>query len=172
MTTTALEQFRDLMAGDADGDPRAMLETVVGLFDARFDGESELTIAEVSELVGVSADTLRYYERAGLVSVPRRSSGHRLYDRAAIGRVVFISRLRASDMPIRDIERYVRLVEEGEHTVPDRLGILLAHRERVRQRLADMRWALAIVDFKIDRYDGPAAGRAPASCLPTSTERN
>ncbi|MGI8722018.1 MAG: MerR family transcriptional regulator, partial [Geodermatophilaceae bacterium] len=60
-----------------------------------------LPIAEVSVLTGVTAHTLRYYERIGLVSVGRDGGGRRSYDRETLGRVVFITRLRMSDMPIR-----------------------------------------------------------------------
>lgn len=165
--TTALEQFKDLMDGEGGGDAVPELsEALVALLDATIEDADRLGIAEVGGLVGVSTDTLRYYEKAGLVTVPRNASGHRLYDKRAIGRVVFITRLRASDMPIRDIERYVRLVDEGPHTVPDRLELLLAHRDEVRRRLSDMRWALAIVDHKIATYGGGAC------CPPSPDERN
>ncbi len=113
-----------------------------------------LPIAEVSELTGVTAHTLRYYERIGLVTVARNPSGRRVYDREALGRVVFVTRLRMSDMPIRDIQRYVGLAEQGESTVPERLDLLHAHRATIQSRMADLRWALAVVDYKITTYGG------------------
>lgn len=116
-----------------------------------------LTIAEVSELTGVTAHTLRYYERIRLVAVARNAAGRRVYDREALGRVIFISRLRMSDMPIRVIQRYLGLVEQGESTVPERLDLLNEHRASIQSRMGDLQWALAVVDYKITTYGGHCA---------------
>ena len=116
--------------------------------------EGPFGIAEVSDLTGVSAHTLRYYERAGLAEVGRDESGYRSYDRESIGRIIFIARLRLSDMPIRDIARYLALVEDGEHSVPERRQLLEDHRESIRRQLADLQAALAVVDYKIATYGG------------------
>jgi DNA-binding transcriptional MerR regulator len=116
-----------------------------------------LPISAVAELTGTTQHTLRYYERIGLVDVGRDSAGRRAYDADSVARVVFISRLRASAMPIRDIHRYVELAELGPSTEPDRLALMVAHRERVRQQIATMQAALDVVDFKITIYGGGAA---------------
>lgn len=150
--TTTLDQFRELMERDDPDNPPVLTNELVGSLDRDVRESDGLTIAAVSELVGVTADTLRYYEKANLVQVPRLPSGHRLYDRVAIGRVIFITRLRASDMPIRDIEHYIALADQGEETVPERLELMRAHRRRIEERIADMQWALAIVDYKINSY--------------------
>jgi DNA-binding transcriptional MerR regulator len=113
-----------------------------------------MAIAEVAALTGVSAHTLRYYERIGLVDVPRDAAGRRVYDRDALGRVVFITRLRDSDMPIAAIARYVELVKQGPETEPERLALLEAHREDILHRLHDLQAALAVVDYKITTYGG------------------
>lgn len=113
-----------------------------------------MTIADVAELTGLSAHTLRYYERIGLVEVPRDAAGHRLYDRDAVGRVVFITRLRDSDMPIAAIARYVEMVKQGPGTEPERLALLEAHRDDILNRLHDLQAALAVVDYKIRTYGG------------------
>jgi DNA-binding transcriptional MerR regulator len=113
-----------------------------------------MAIAEVAELTGLSAHTLRYYERIGLVEVPRDAAGRRLYDREAVGRVVFITRLRDSDMPIAAIARYVELVKQGPSTEPERLALLEAHRDDILHRLHDLQAALAVVDYKITTYGG------------------
>lgn len=117
----------------------------------------DLPIAEVSALTGITVHTLRYYERIGLVSVARDGGGRRVYDREALGRVVFITRLRMSDMPIRDIQRYVELVEQGQTTVPERLDLLIEHRASVQSRMANLQWALAVIDYKITTYGGDCA---------------
>ena len=81
-------------------------------------------ITTTARHLGVSTHTLRYYERIGLVRVGRGGSGHRRYDAAAVRRLVFLTRMRTSGMPIRDLRRYVELVEAGRNTVPERLAML------------------------------------------------
>lgn len=120
------------------------------------DGES-LDIATTAARSGVGAHTLRYYERVGLITVERDAAGHRRYSPASFRRVVFLSRLRMAGMPMRDLQRYVALAEQGEHTVPERLAMLHAHRDAVRARLAELSFALRTIELKIDTYGGELA---------------
>ncbi|TDO69356.1 DNA-binding transcriptional MerR regulator [Kribbella sp. VKM Ac-2571] len=117
----------------------------------------QLSIAEASELTGLTAHTLRYYERIGLVDVRRDTTGYRSYDRRAMARIVFISRLRASGMPIGTISHYLELVLEGDHTAPQRLALMQEHRDRIQRQLRDLQLALAVTDYKITVYGGTAA---------------
>ncbi len=114
-------------------------------------------ISEVAGRTGVTAHTLRYYERIGLLDVPRDSAGRRHYTPDDVDRIVFITRLRMLDMPIRDIQRYFELAALGPGTEPDRLALLVKHREAVRLRMEALRVALDVVDFKIAKYGGTAA---------------
>ena len=113
-----------------------------------------LSIAEVAEITGVTAHTLRYYERIGLVEVPRDSAGRRAYGQREVGRIVFISRLRMTAMPIREIQGYFRLVAQGEDTEAQRLALLQRHRHDVVARMDDLRSALSVIDYKIALYGG------------------
>jgi DNA-binding transcriptional MerR regulator len=113
-----------------------------------------LSIAEVAERTGVTAHTLRYYERIGLVSVPRDEVGRRVYTADEIGRVVFITRLRQTAMPIRDIQAYFRLVAEGPDTEHQRLALLERHRDEVLARMRELQSALETVEYKIAVYGG------------------
>jgi DNA-binding transcriptional MerR regulator len=113
-----------------------------------------MTVGEAAELLGLSGHTLRYYERVGLVNVGRSGSGQRRYDRAALARVIFISRLRLSGMSIRDISEYISLVEQGESTVDQRLELLYRHRDKVRRQISELEFALAVLDYKITTYGG------------------
>lgn len=115
------------------------------------------TIAEASTKLGLSAHTLRYYERVGLVDVGRDQGGRRRYTDADIGRVVFVTKLRSTAMPISRIQHYFALVADGEHTEPERLELLEQHREEVRARLAGLEEALAAIEFKIAIYGGNLA---------------
>jgi len=113
-----------------------------------------LSIALVAERTGVTAHTLRYYERIGLLTVPRDAAGRRLYGAPELARVVFITRLRMTAMPIRDIQAYFRLVEEGPGNEDQRLALLEAHRDQVKARIADLESALGVIEFKIATYGG------------------
>ena len=131
-------------------------------------------IATTAHHLGVSAHTLRYYERIGLVRVGRSGSGHRRYDAAAVRRLVFLTRMRTSGMPIRDLRRYVDLVEEGEGTVPARLAILTEHRTRLHSRIDDLQLALAATDYKIALYsqdmDGTDGGATNPAKSPADAD--
>ncbi|MGC4964307.1 MerR family transcriptional regulator [Gordonia sp. DT101] len=112
------------------------------------------TIAEAADLLGVSAHTLRYYERIGLVDVPRDAVGNRTYDAAAVRRLVFLTRMRLSGMAIRDLQHYVELVDRGDDTVDERLEMLLEHRDTVRRQIAELTLSLAATEYKIATYGG------------------
>ena len=116
-----------------------------------------LSIAEVAERTGVTAHTLRYYERIGLVSVPRDPAGRRVYTEAEVNRVVFITRLRLTAMPIRQIQDYFRLVAEGPGTEPARLALLERHRDDVKARMRELDTALQAIEYKIAIYGGSCA---------------
>ena len=120
--------------------------------------EVGLSIAEVAERTGVTAHTLRYYERIGLVTVPRDPAGHRLYTQGELNRVVFITRLRQTAMPIRDIQAYFRLVAEGPGNEDQRLALLERHRDQVKAHINELESALGVVEYKIATYGG--------NCLP------
>lgn len=153
MTITATD-VRQLIESTPPEDLPALTETLTSRLVGAEDGATALTVAEVSELLGVTAHTLRYYERIGLVEVARDVHGYRSYDRDAVGRIIFITRLRLSDMPIRDIKRYVELVKAGPDTVPERLALLEHHRDRIRRQIAELQFAEAVIDYKITTYGG------------------
>lgn len=118
--------------------------------------ESALSISEAAEVTGVSAHTLRYYERAGLMLVPidRASSSHRRYSKSDVNWVTFLTKLRSTAMPIARVRAYVDLCRLGQDTVADRLELLLTHRITVAAQLAEMTKSLAAIDFKIATYQG------------------
>jgi DNA-binding transcriptional MerR regulator len=114
---------------------------------------TELTVAEAAEAAGVSAHTLRYYERAGLLApIERNGSGHRRFTPEDVEWVIVCTRLRATGMPIRMIRDYAALVHEGEGNEEARLALLEAHRAQVLERLAEVERNLELIDFKIELY--------------------
>ena len=121
-----------------------------------------LTIAEAAERTGLTAHTLRYYERDGLMrtAVRRSASGHRAYDEADLTWITLIAKLRATGMPIRDVKQYAALVRAGAGNEAERLDLLKAHRRRVLQQLDEVRSHLGAIDHKIDLYEGAVLDRA------------
>ena len=116
--------------------------------------EPGLTIADAVRATGVSAYTLRYYERVGLIDgVERADSGHRRYNDEDLAWIEVLQCLRATGMPIRRILRYAELVRAGEGNEGDRLALLEEHRAAVRARLAEVRTHLAFIDRKIAIYE-------------------
>ena len=118
--------------------------------------EAGLTIAEAARRTEVSAHTLRYYERAGLVvtRVDRTSGGRRRYRQLDLDWIKICTKLRATGMPIKVIRRYAELVSAGRGNEPERLALLESHRGDVLARLAELQENLALIDRKIGVYRG------------------
>ena len=112
------------------------------------------TIAETAGLTGLTAHTLRYYERDGLMlhEVDRSASGHRRYTDRDLTWIDLITRLRATGMPIRDLKRYAALVRDGDGNETERLALLRDHRQRVLAQLAETQDHLRAIDRKIGIY--------------------
>ena len=131
-------------------------------------GAAGWDIATTADRLGVSAHTLRYYERIGLVRVERDASGRRRYDAASVRRLVFLTRMRTSGMPIRDLRRYIKLVEAGRDAVPERLALLTEHRDGLRARIDELRLALAATEYKIAVYTRELEGQTTVDDIDTS----
>jgi DNA-binding transcriptional MerR regulator len=114
-----------------------------------------LTIAEAAERTGVSAHTLRYYERIGALREPpeRAASGHRRYTERDLSWITLLTRLRATGMPIATMLRYAELAREGTSTGAERKSLLMAHRAEVAERVEQLRQDLELIDYKISAYD-------------------
>ena len=113
-----------------------------------------MKIAEVSERYGMSSDTLRYYERIGLIQpVNRNASGIRDYVDIDIRRVEFIKCMRSAGLPIEVLIEYVGLVQQGDRTIEARKDILIEQRELLAVRMKEMQKTLDILDHKIEVYE-------------------
>jgi DNA-binding transcriptional MerR regulator len=115
-----------------------------------------LTIQQMAQVTGLSAHTLRYYERAGLMRLQvgrENSSGYRAYTQQHVSWIEFVKRLRATGMPIRDIQRYTELLRQGEHTIPERMQLLREHQSRVEAHLREVESHLSAINTKIQHYE-------------------
>lgn len=90
-----------------------------------------MTIGKLSEKTGISAYTLRYYEKKGLIKVSRDAAGRRVFDEADVEWIRFIQRLKDTGMLLRDINRYSKLRYQGDSTIEERMKILEEHRKYV-----------------------------------------
>ncbi|WP_430331150.1 MerR family transcriptional regulator [Rhodococcus sp. ACT016] len=116
---------------------------------------ASLGIASVAEVTGLTQDTLRWYEREGLIPrVVRGSDGRRRYDDASVRIIQLIVRLKRTGMPVAEIRRFLELYEEGAASHGRRMALLEEHRARVAARLAELRQDLTAIDDKIDHYRG------------------
>lgn len=114
-----------------------------------------MKIGELARRSGLSAYTIRYYERIGLLPyADRDSSGRRDYDVSILAWIELLGRLKMTGMPIREMLRYAALRERGAGTEAERQELLERHREEVRTRLAELSECLLVLDKKIAGYAG------------------
>ena len=113
-----------------------------------------MTIAEVSKKYALSIDTLRYYERIGLIpKVQRSRSGIRDYSESDLNWVEFIKCMRAAGIPVEALIEYVALFQQGERTVEARKQILIEQRDLLAARVAELQQTLNRLNRKIDNYE-------------------
>ena len=112
-----------------------------------------LGIRDVARESGISAHTLRYYERIGLISdVARDDAGRRMYSEQDFGWITFLTKLRLTGMPIRQMIAYAEMVRQGDHTKEERAQMLEAHRRAVRERIQELEAMSDVLDRKISFY--------------------
>lgn len=113
-----------------------------------------MKIMEVSEQYGISSDTLRYYERIGLIPpVHRKDNGIRDYNELDMRRVEFIKCMRSAGLPIEVLIEYVGLVQQGDQTIEARKEILKEQRKQLMTRMKEMQKTLDILNHKIEVYE-------------------
>lgn len=113
-----------------------------------------MRISKVSEQCGISSDTLRYYERIGLIPpVNRNESGIRDYNELDVRRVEFIMCMRSAGLPIETLIEYYGLVQQGDETNEARKEILIAQREQLVAKMEEIQKTLDLLDYKISVYE-------------------
>ena len=111
-----------------------------------------LTVGQAAAEIGVSIDTLRYYEREGLLETSRTSSNHRRYSQDDLGWVRILTCLRETGMPIRRLREFAALVRQDESNIPERIRLLESHRQDVLDHIRALQGNLAHVEGKIAYY--------------------
>ena len=113
-----------------------------------------MTVKEVSEKYNIPQDTLRYYERIGMIpKVTRTSSGIRSYQKEDLEWVELAICMRSTGLPVEVMTQYVKLNQEGDTTIPDRLELLKKQREVLHEQRRQLDDTLERLNYKIERYE-------------------
>ncbi|MFC7593142.1 MerR family transcriptional regulator [Nonomuraea antimicrobica] len=114
---------------------------------------SVYTPSEVVEETGFSLDTLRYYEKIGLLErIGRNSAGQRRFSEADVGWLGMVRCLRETGMPIATMLRFAELVRAGDHTISDRIKLLEEHDRQVQAQIANLTERQSYIHHKISYY--------------------
>lgn len=111
-------------------------------------------ISEVSKKFGISTDTLRYYEKIGLIpSVSRNEGGIREYTEEDCNWIEFILCMKNAGLSIKTLVKYVDLFQQGDDTIEERKELLIKEREKLRIKIENMKKTLDRLDYKIAKYE-------------------
>lgn len=120
--------------------------------------KDKFTIQEVTKATGLSAHTLRYYERIGLIHpIEREENTRRRYTADDVGWIDFLLKLRATGMSIKEMQRYAELQRQGDETLPERVEMLKSLRDKVEARMEEWNEHLKLIYYKIDVYQNIVA---------------
>lgn len=113
-----------------------------------------MNISEISERLGISVHTLRYYEKIGLIKdISRNEAGIRVYSEKDYDWVLFLLRLKKMKMPIADIAQYAQLRYQGDETAKERRELLVAQRKKLLAQIEELDVSVKFIDFKVNFYN-------------------
>jgi len=111
-----------------------------------------MTIKEVSEKYGISQDTLRYYEKVGIIRPVTRKNGIRQYGEQELANIEFVICMRNAGLSIDVLIKYIKLFDQGDETASARRQLLIDEREKLIEKIKEMNKALERLNYKIDVY--------------------
>lgn len=113
-----------------------------------------MKIKEAAMALGLSADTLRYYEKIGMIPpVPKTASGIRDYNETSLQWIDFIVCLRNAGISIETIRTYVKLAEKGDETIASRKELLIEQRDLLERKIRKLTDSMRVINYKIDHYE-------------------
>ena len=119
-----------------------------------------MTISEVSRKYNITADTIRYYEKEGLIpAVPRDKNGIRDFDENSCGWIEFIKCMRSAGLEIETLKRYVSLFRQGTATVKERKILVIEQREKLLKKQENIKATLDRLNYKIEKYEEIEKGK-------------
>lgn len=121
------------------------------------------TIKQVSERVGITVPTLRYYDREGLLPfINKKDNGTRVFEEADFGGIEVITCMKKSGVSIKDIRKYMELCDEGDSTLEQRREIFFERKRDVLEQMTELNKILATIEHKIDYYNVAIEARTEA----------
>ena len=111
------------------------------------------TIKQISEKTKLTEHTIRYYDREGLIPlITRTQSGIRQFSEDDLEWINLICRLRNSGMPLQEIKEFMQLCLKGKDSIEERRELLIRHRTRIQEQMANLDNSLSFVNYKIEHY--------------------
>ena len=108
---------------------------------------------EVAQITGLSEHTLRFYEKQQLIlNIKRDSNNYRLYSDFDIQWIQFLTKVKSTNMPLKDIQKYAELMAKGNSTLAEREEMLLKHKQRITEQISTLSDILIQIDNKLQRY--------------------
>lgn len=108
---------------------------------------------EVTQITGLSEYTLRFYEKQQLIiNIKRDSNNYRLYSDFDIQWIQFLTKVKSTNMPLKDIQKYAELMAKGNSTLAEREEMLLKHKQRITEQISTLSDILIQIDNKLQRY--------------------
>ena len=130
------------------------------------------TVKEVSELTGLSAYTIRYYENSRLIpSVDRTDGNIRMFSEYALSWLRLVHCLRATGLPIDQVRHYIRMCEQGDSTIPERAEMIFRQEESLRRQLESLQQQFEVLKYKKEYYKRLLEGRGQDSCNPAARQK-
>ncbi|MFB5265268.1 MerR family transcriptional regulator [Paenibacillus enshidis] len=118
------------------------------------DSETVSSIKQAAGFTGLSEDTIRYYEKIGLLPhADRTARGHRTYSKQQLEGMVFLTRLKATGMTLEEMKHFRKLYEKGKISIPQRVSILIEHKNKIQNEIDRLMETQRIIDYKISNYN-------------------
>ncbi|MGG6310495.1 MerR family transcriptional regulator [Paenibacillus macerans] len=136
--------------------------------------EMVTSIEQAAHLTGLTKDTIRYYEKIGLLPcADRKQNGHRVYSREQVQSILFLTRLKATGMTIEEMKRYRELSSRGNDTIPEKKSMLEIHKQKIQNEISRLLEVQKIIEYKLDHYQeiiqGPDLN--DTGCTPTLRQK-
>jgi DNA-binding transcriptional MerR regulator len=121
------------------------------MLERRLNMELKLSISELSEKTGLTIDTIRYYEKLGILPLPRRKgNGQREYTSGDLERFIFITQLKRTQMPLKEIDRYIQFYIDQDYE--SCYQVLDKHKVEIEEQMAEMSIALEKINYKLNNF--------------------
>ncbi|OGV51118.1 MAG: hypothetical protein A2X49_01620 [Lentisphaerae bacterium GWF2_52_8] len=131
------------------------------------DKTPKYTVKEVSEILNLSAYTIRYYENSGLIPFVDRTGGNiRMFSDYSVSWLRLVHCLRSTGLPIEGVKHYVEMCLKGDSTIPERAQLIFQQEKRLRQQLHDLREQMKIVKYKKAHYEKLLKTHSTDTCNP------